>query len=112
MNNTMSLTNSLRIAAILLILASVYQYVTLDLLPIKSIVVAHVLLLLSIFSDKHKQRVSVVSLGLSIVVPIGAWRMYQSNNATLGLFIFNLVIFVYLAYVALITFTNKSKEKL
>lgn len=105
----MSLTITLRIAAILLILAAVYQYITLDMLPIKTIVVAHVLFILSVFSDKHAQRISVVSLGLAVVVPIGAWRMYETEIVTLGFFIFNLIIFVYLAFVSFNTFKNKSR---
>ncbi len=104
----MSLTNTLRIIAILLILASVYQYITLDLLPIKTIVVAHILFILSFFSDGHAQRVSVVSLGLALVVPIGAWRMYKTGDVALGFFIFNLVVFTYLAYIAYKTLISKS----
>ncbi len=96
----MSLTITLRVAATLLIIAAVLQYLMADLLPIKTIVVAHILFILSFFSDNHRQRISVVSLGLAIVVPIGAWRMYQAGSASLGFFIFNSIIFIYLAFIS------------
>ena len=105
----MSLTITLRIAAVLLILAAVYQYIMSDLLPIKSIVVAHILFILSIFSDKHLQRISIVSLGLAVVVPIGAWRMYEAGSASIGFFMFNLIIFIYLAFVSFSSLKNSTK---
>lgn len=104
----MSLTFALRVVAILLILASVFQYMVYEQLLIKTIVVAHVFYILSIFSDRFVQRISVISLGLAVVVPIGAWRMHESNTATLEFFIFNLVCCVYLGIVALQSLKNKS----
>ena len=103
----MTLTIALRIIATLLILACVFQYIVFQQLLIKSIVVAHVLYILSIFSEKHAHRIAVISLGLGIVVPIGAWRVYEVGSATLGFFIFNVVIFLYLGYIALQCFEGK-----
>lgn len=103
----MSLTSTLRAAAILLILSSVYQYFVFAVLPIKTIVVAHILLILSYFAASHAQRISITSIGLAIVVPIGAWRIYESGDSTLGFFIFNLAIFAYIAYTALQTLNGK-----
>ena len=96
----MPLTISLRVVAAILIIASALQFFFYDQLLIKTIVVAHVLFLLSIFSDRHTQRIAVISLGLAIVVPIGAWRMVATGNATQGFFIINLLAFLYIAYSA------------
>ncbi len=97
----MSLTHTLRITAILLILATVFHYHLYDQLLIKTIVVAHIILLLSIFSDKQKQRISVISIGLAAVVPIGSWKEFEAGDSTLGILVFNLIIF---SYVALVSF--------
>ncbi len=96
----MSLTITLRAAATLLILAAVFQYILLGQLLIETIVVANIIFILSIFSDNHAQRISIISLGLAVVVPIGAWRIYEAGNTSLGFFFFNLVVFAYVAYVA------------
>ena len=98
-----SLTFALRIAAILLLLAVVFQFITADQLLVKTLVVAHILFILSIFSDKHERRISIVTIGLSIVVPIGAWRMIEQETSSIELFVFNLVIFLYLAFISLNT---------
>ena len=102
-----SLTNILRAAATLLVLAVALHFFMFGQFLIKTIVVAHILFILSIFSAHHAQRISIVSLGLAIVVPIGAWRMYESGDSTLGFFIFNLVIFIYVAYVSYKTLSRK-----
>ncbi len=96
----MSLTMSLRVVAVILIVAAALQFFLYNQLLVKSIVVAHVLFLLSIFSDRHTHRIAVISLGLAIVVPISAWRMVTTGNITEGFFILNLFIFLYIAYVA------------
>jgi len=96
----MPLTTSLRVVAAILIIASALQYFFYNELLIKTIVVAHILFLLSIFSDRHTQRIAVISLGLAIVVPIGAWRMASSGDATNEFFIINLLAFLYIAYAA------------
>ena len=96
----MSLTMSLRIVAVILIVAAALQFFFYNQFLVKSIVVAHVLFLLSIFSDRHTQRIAIISLGLSIVVPIGAWRMVEAGSATQGFFVLNFIIFLYIAYVA------------
>ena len=105
----MSLIFALRLAATLLILSAAFQYFTFNQLLIKTIVVAHVLFILSIFDVKHLTRISVVSLGLAIVVPIGAWRMYENGDGTLGFLLFNLIIFTPLAFVSISTLKNSSK---
>ena len=104
----MSLTTALRIVAILLILASVFQYLVFEQLLIKIIVVAHIFYILSIFSEKHTQRISVISIGLAIVVPAAAWRMQISGTATMEFFIFNLTVCVYLGLVAFQTLRQRS----
>jgi hypothetical protein len=91
---------SLRVVAVILIVAAALQFFLYNQLLVKSIVVAHVLFLLSIFSDRHTHRIAVISLGLAIVVPISAWRMVTTGNITEGFFILNLFIFLYIAYVA------------
>ncbi len=96
----MSLTITLRAAATLLILAAVFQYFVFDQLLVKTILVAHVIFVLSIFCNGYTQRIAVVSLGLAVVVPVGAWRVYAAGDATLGVFAFNLMVFAYVAYVA------------
>lgn len=96
----MSLTLTLRTAAILLLVAVSFQQLVYEQLLIKTIVVAHVLFILSFFSDKRGHRIAVVSIGLAVVVPIGAWLDYTSGESTAGFFVFNLVVFVYLAYIA------------
>jgi hypothetical protein len=103
----MSLTISLRIVSAILIIASALQFFFYNQLLVKTIVVAHVIFLLSIFSDRHTQRIAVISLGLAIVVPIGAWRMMEAGNASQGFFILNLLIFIYLAYAAFKSLKNK-----
>ncbi len=96
----MPLTMSLRVVAAILIVAAALQFFFYNQFLIKTIVVAHILFLLSIFSDRHLQRIAVISLGLAIVVPIGAWRMVEAGNATQGFFVLNLIIFLYIAYIA------------
>ena len=96
----MTLTIALRAAAVFLILACVFQFFFFNQLPIKTIVVAHILFILSFFSDQHTRRIAVVSIGLSIVVPIGAWRMMSTGEATLDFVAINVVIFIYIAYIA------------
>ncbi|MGI9227612.1 MAG: hypothetical protein ACR2PU_02355 [Gammaproteobacteria bacterium] len=99
----MSLTQTLRITAILLILVAVLQYYLNEQLLIKTIVVAHIIFLLSIFGDKQKQRIAVISAGLAVVVPIGSWKEYDAGDSSLGFFIFNLVIFAYIAFISIKT---------
>lgn len=106
----MSLTQTLRITAILLILAAVLQYYLYEQLLTKTIVVAHIIFLLSIFSDKQKQRISVISAGLSVVVPIGSWKEYDTGDSSLGFFIFNLVIFAFVAFISIQTLINIHKK--
>ena len=76
----MPLTQILRISAVLLILAAVFQYYLYEQLLIKTIVVAHIIFLLSIFSDKQKQRIAVITAGIAIVVPIGSWKDYDAGD--------------------------------
>lgn len=106
----MSLTQSLRITAILFILATVFQYYLYEQLLIKTIVVAHIIFLLSIFSDKQKQRIAVITAGLAVVVPIGSWKEYDAGDSSLGFFIFNLVIFAYVAFISIQTLINIRKN--
>lgn len=98
---------ALRVVATILIVAVALQFFFYQQLLVKTIVVAHVLFFLSIFSDKHSQRVAIVSLGLAVVVPIGAWRMVEAGSATQGFFILNLIIFMYIAYIAFSTIKSK-----
>ncbi|MGI9228218.1 MAG: hypothetical protein ACR2PU_05445 [Gammaproteobacteria bacterium] len=106
----MSLTQILRISAVLLILAAVFQYYLYEQLLIKTIVVAHIIFLLSIFSDKQKQRISVISIGIAVVVPIGSWKEYDAGDSSLGFLIFNLVIFAYIAFISIQTLINIRKK--
>jgi len=96
----MSLTMALRMVAAVLIISVALQYSFYNQLLVKTIVVAHVLFILSLFSQRHTQRIAVISIGLAIVVPIGAWRMFETGSATQGFFILNLIIFLFVAYVA------------
>ena len=98
---------ALRVVATILIVAVALQFFFYQQLLVKTIVVAHVLFFLSIFSEKHSQRVAIVSLGLAVVVPIGAWRMVHAGSATQGFFILNLIIFMYIAYIAFSTIKSK-----
>ena len=100
---------SLRIVATALIVVVALQFFFYQQLLVKTIVVAHVLFFLSLLSDRHTQRVAVVTLALSVIVPIGAWRMVEKGTATQEFFILNLIIFLYMAYVAFMTL--KSNEK-
>lgn len=104
----MPLTVSLRVVAAILIIASALQFFFYEQLLIKTIVVAHVLFLLSIFSDRHTQRIAIISLGLALVVPIGAWKMVSAGETTQGFFIINLLAFLYIAYTA---FQSLKKRK-
>ncbi|MGH1537157.1 MAG: hypothetical protein ACRBDX_03785 [Gammaproteobacteria bacterium] len=103
----MRLTISLRIVAAILIIASALQFFFYNQFLLKTIVVAHILFILSIFSAQHAHRIAVISLGLSIVVPIGAWRMFESGSATQGFFFINLIMFLYIAFVAFQTLKSK-----
>ncbi|MEM7401155.1 MAG: hypothetical protein AAF304_04310 [Pseudomonadota bacterium] len=96
----MTLTTALRATAVILILTCVYQFFFFNQLPVKTIVVAHILFILSFFSDQHTRRIAIICIGLSIVVPIGVWRMMNTGEVTLDFVIANLVIFIYIAYVA------------
>ena len=96
----MTLTMALRVVATILIVAVALQFFFYNQLLVKTLVVAHVLFILSIFSDKHTQRIAVITIGLAIVVPIGAWRMVSTGDATSGFFYLNLIIFLYIAYIA------------
>ncbi|QMU61626.1 MAG: hypothetical protein GKR92_07920 [Gammaproteobacteria bacterium] len=96
----MSLTMPLRIIAVILIVAAALQFFFYNQLLVKPIVVAHVLFLLSIFSDRHTKRIAVITLGLAMVVPIGAWRMVEAGTATYSFFFINVLIFLYIAFIA------------
>ena len=96
----MTLTTTLRAAAVVLILACVFQFFIFNQLAIKTIVVAHILFILSIFSERYTRRIAVICIGLSIVVPIGAWRMMNTGEATFNFVVVNLVLFIYIAYIA------------
>ena len=103
----MPLTTALRMVAAILIIATALQYSFYNQFLVKTIVVAHVLFILSFFSQRHTQRIAVISLGLAIVVPIGAWRMFETGNATQGFFIINLATFLFIAYTAYQALTKK-----
>ena len=105
--NSLSLTIALRVVAAVLIIAVALQFSLYNQFLVKTIVVAHVLFILSLFSDRHTQRIAVISLGLAIVVPIGAWRMFQSGSATQGFFLLNVFIFLFIAYAAYRALTKK-----
>ena len=104
----MPLTFALRASATLLIVAAAFQYFAFGQLMIKTIVVAHIIFVLSLFSEKHIQRISVVSLGLAVVVPIGAWRTYEAGDSTFGFFVFILIVFLYVAYTSYQSLKSKS----
>lgn len=101
------LTIALRIVAAVLIIAVALQHSLYNELLVKTIVIAHVLFILSLFSERHTQRIAVISLGLAIVVPIGAWRMFEAGSATQGFFILNVLIFLLIAYAAFRALANK-----
>lgn len=103
----MSLTIALRVVAAVLIIAVALQFSFYNQFLVKTIVVAHVLFILSLFSERHTQRIAVISLGLAIVVPIGAWKMFETGSATQGFFVLNLIIFLYIAYVAVLALKSK-----
>ena len=96
----MHLTMSLRIVAVILIIASALQFFFYNQLLVKTIVVAHILFILSMFSNKYIHRIAVIALGLAVVAPIGAWRMVEAGSATQGFFLVNLIMFLYIAYIA------------
>lgn len=103
----MQLTMSLRVVAAILIIACALQFFFYNQFLVKTIIVAHVLFILSIFSARHTQRIAVISLGLAIVVPIGAWRMFTAGDATQSFFVINLLAFIYIGYIALQTLKGK-----
>ena len=96
----MKLTTALRAAAVLLILTCVFHFFFFNQLALKTVIIAHILFILSFFSEQFKRRIAIISIGLSIVVPIGAWRMMSTGEVTLDFFIINFVLFIYIAYIA------------
>lgn len=103
----MSLATALRMIAAILIIAVAIQYSIYNQFLVKTIVVAHILFILSLINQRHNQRIAIISLGLAIVTPISVWRMVETGSATQGFFMLNIVAFLFIAYAAFQELTKK-----
>jgi hypothetical protein len=96
----MSLDLTLKAAAIGLLALSGYQFLFETTVPLAPVVVANVIFVVSIFSRSQPQRVAMIALALAVLVPIGAFRSYVKGDASLAIAILNLLIFGYVAFIA------------
>ena len=97
----LSLTLTLRAIAILLLLMIAFGYLTSGEIQIKQFIAANVLFILSIFGADNGKRIAVVCLALAIIIPVGTIQSYLAEKTTVTVAIVNIIIFIYLAIVAL-----------
>lgn len=96
----LSLTLTLRAAAIILLLMIAFGYLNSGELQIKQFIAANVLFVLSIFSENNQKRIAVISLLLAIIILVGTIRTHLAGETTIVVAVVNVVIFIYLAIVA------------
>lgn len=99
----MTLDLTLKTAAILLLALSGFQFLFESGVPWTPVVLANILFVVSIFSRSQPQRVAVVALGLAVIIPVGAFRAYVKDEASVTIALLNLPIFAYVAYIAVLT---------
>jgi hypothetical protein len=99
----MTLDLTLKLAAILLLALSGYEFLYGSTIPLVPVIAANIIFVASVFSRNHPQRVAVIAIGLAVVIPIGALRAYARGDSTLIVALFNLPIFAHVAYVSLQT---------
>ena len=97
----LSLTLTLRAIAILLLLMIVFGYLNSGELLIKQFIAANVLFVLSFFSDSGGRRIAVIVLALAVIIPVGVVQSYAIGKAPLELAAVTVVVFIYLAIVAI-----------
>ena len=97
----LSLTLALRAVAILLLLMIVFGYLNSGELLIKQFIAANVLFALSFFSASGGRRIAVIVLALAVIIPLGVVQSYSIGKAPLELAIVTVVIFIYLAIIAI-----------
>lgn len=97
----LSLTLTLRAIAILLLLMIVFGYLNSGELLIKQFIAANVLFVLSFFSASGGRRIAVIVLALAVIIPLGVVQSYSIGKAPLELAVVTVVVFIYLAIVAI-----------
>lgn len=100
---TTSITFVLRTVSVLMLLVVALEYLLLDVLMVPPLIVAGLLVVLSTIAAKLPRTVAVISILLSILVPMGAVMGYLSGQLVLLIPIFDLLVFGWLLWVAVVT---------
>jgi len=96
-----SLTNALRIVAGLLLLVATLGVLVYDTFAAPPFVLAGVLGLLSLAVDRWQRPTALVSLVISVLVPIGAILGYLGGSVPIFVPIFDVAVFGWLGWRAL-----------
>lgn len=106
----LSLVLSLRAIAILLLLMIAFGYLSSGELQIKQFIAANILFALSLFGTNNQKRIAIISLLLAIIISVGAVRMYLEGEIAAAFAVAQVIMFVYLAIVAIQTMKRQLKK--
>ncbi len=103
-----SLNFTLRAIAVLVIMMVIAQYFSSNELHIKPFISANILFVLSIFGSNHIKRIAIASLALAVIIPAGIIQSYLEGRVTIEIVVINVLMFAYLAMVAIQTVRGHS----
>ena len=98
MNTSMEFV--LRTVALLILIVVALEYLLLDVLMVPPLIVAIILVGLSSIASRLPRTVAIVSILLSVLVPLGAVMGYLSGQLVVLIPIFDVVVFGWLLWVA------------
>lgn len=98
-----SIQQVLRIVTVLILFVVVIEYFLLDILMVPPLVVAAILIGLSFIAVRLPRTVAVISIFISILVPVGAVMGYLSGQLVVLVPIFDFLIFSWLLWAAILT---------
>ena len=90
----------LRAVAALIVVVVAIEYFVLDVLMVPPLVVVVILIGLSFLASKLPRTVAVVSIVLSVLVPVGAVMGYLSGQLVVLIPIFDVLVFGWLMWTA------------
>jgi len=90
----------LRTVAVLILVVVALEYLLLDVLMVPPLIVAGLLVGLSFVAIRLPRTVAIVSILLSILVPLGAVMGYLSGQLVVLIPIFDVLVFGWLLWVA------------
>ena len=108
----MKLDLTLKTVAIVFLAAAGYEFLADDRIALTDVVVANIFFVLSIFARGHARRISVISLGLAFVVPIGTIRTYLDGENNVLTVTAHVGACGYLAFIAYRTFRAEAEALL